>query len=71
MENKIEIFSVATDNEGHYQVTVNENTSVEEVAFAMTVVIKCFHRDEVIDKDDMMSLIEKYLNDVQYEEVQS
>lgn len=66
-----EILSISTDNEGHYKVTVHENMSVEEVAFAMTVVIKCFDRDKVIAKEDMLKLIDKYLNDVQYEEVQS
>jgi hypothetical protein len=66
-----EIFSVSDVGDGRYSVNVNENTSVEEVAFAITVTLKCFDRDEVIAKENMLALIDKYLNDVQYNEVLS
>jgi hypothetical protein len=66
-----EIFSVSDVGDGRYSVNVNENTSVEEVAFAITVILKCFDRDEVIAKENMLALIDKYLNDVQYNEVLS
>lgn len=69
MEN--ELIKISTTEDGHYKVAINQGTSVEEVLFAMTVVLKCFDRDGVIEKENAMKLIEKYLNDVQYEEVQS
>ena len=65
------ILEVSSNDEGLYQITIGEGNSVEEVAFAISVIIKCFNRDEVIAKEDMLKLIDKYLNDVQYEEVQS
>lgn len=66
-----QILSIYNTSEGNYKVVINEGASVEEVAFAITVLIKCFDRDGVIVKEDMLKLIDKYLNDVQYEEVQS
>ena len=65
------ILEVSSNDEGLYQIKIGEGNSVEEVAFAISVIIKCFNRDEVIAKEDMLTLIDKYLNDVQYEEVQS
>lgn len=65
------ILEVSSNDEGLYQIRIGEGNSVEEVAFAISVIIKCFNRDEVIAKEDMLTLIDKYLNDVQYEEVQS
>ena len=65
------ILSISTTDDGKYKVSVNEGSSVEEVAFAITVVIKCFDRDKVISKENFKELIDKYLNDVQYEEVQN
>ena len=63
------IFSVSDDLEGRYRVDVSEATSVEEVAFGIAVILKCFDRDDVIAKENMLALIDKYLNDVQYNEV--
>lgn len=71
MNEEKEILSISDNSDGQYCVRVNEGTSVEEIAFAITVVIKCFNRDGVIKKEDMLTLINKYLEDVQYEEVQN
>lgn len=70
MDNRT-IMTVTDNNDGLYNVTIGEGASVSEVAFAISIVIKCFNRDEVISKEEMMQLIDRYLNDVQYEEVQS
>lgn len=69
--NEGQILSISNTSEGNYKVMVNEGASVEEVAFAVTVLIKCFDRDGVIKKENMLELINRYLNDVQYEEVRS
>jgi hypothetical protein len=65
------IVTVGTTDDGHYSVIINKNASVPEVAFCMTVIIKCFERDGVIDKEEMLDMINRYLNDPQYEEVTS
>jgi hypothetical protein len=65
------IFSVSDNDDGQYVVNVGKGTSVEEVAFGISVIIKCFNRDEIISKEDFLDLIDKYLTDVQYNEVVS
>lgn len=65
----VDIFKVSTNNEGNYSVTIEQGMSVEEVAFAMSVVIKVFNRDGVIKKEDMLELVNRYVDDVQYSEV--
>lgn len=67
---KRQIVTVYDDSEGTYSVSVNAG-SVEETAFAIAVIIKCLNRDEIVSKEQMLELINKYLNDVQYEEVVS
>ena len=67
---KRQIVAVYDDSEGTYSVSVNAG-SVEETAFAIAVIIKCLNRDEIVSKEQMLELINKYLNDVQYEEVVS
>jgi len=70
-ENKTMLMAVAFDNERNsYIVDLGKGSNVAETAFAMTVVIKCLLRDEVIkDASEVTDLIKKYLNDPQFEEV--
>ena len=70
LDSKRQIIAVYDNNEGAYGVRINAG-SVEETAFAIAVIIKCLNRDEVVSKEQMLELINKYVNDVQYEEVQS
>lgn len=67
----VDILKVSTDNEGRYSVTIEKGMSVEEVAFAMAVVIKVFGRDGVIKQEEMLELVKKYIDDSQYQEVVS
>lgn len=64
-----EILSIRSNNEGNYTVMVGKDTSVEEVAFAISVLIRCFDRDKVIEKNNMLELINRYLNNETYSEV--
>lgn len=64
-----EILKISTNKDGNYSFMIAKETSVEEIIFAMTALIKCFNRDKVISKDNAMELFNKYLNDVQYDEV--
>ena len=58
------------NDETSYNVQIPEGLSVNEVAFGISVVIKCFVRDEIIEKpEQILSLINKYLSDPQFEEV--
>ena len=70
LDGKRQIVAVYDDNEGAYSVSINAG-SVEETAFAIAVIIKCLNRDEVVPKEQMLELVNKYVNDVQYEEVVS
>lgn len=58
------------DDGGKYFVTAAQNSSVSEIAFDISVIIKCLVRDKHInDNKEMLDLIGKYLADEQYEEV--
>ena len=65
------ILAVAVDEENNtYCVDVPSGSNAAETAFAMSVVIKCFIRDGIIENKTVMTdMIEKYLTDTQYEEV--
>lgn len=53
-----------------YSIGLARGSNVAETAFAMTVVIKCLLKDGVIEKtSDITDLINKYLQDPQYEEL--
>lgn len=65
-----EIVAVSMNGDGTYGVRVSGAASVEEVAFCMCVVLKCFERDGIIDRTAMLALVNKYLTDPQYDEVQ-
>lgn len=70
-ERKI-ILAVAFDeSKNQYIVDIPAGSSVPESAFAMSIVIKCLIKDGVIEKsEDVTDLIEKYLTDPQYQEVE-
>lgn len=65
------ILGVAFDDENNiYSVDIPAGSSVPETAFAMSVVIKCLIKDGIIEKStDVTDLINKYINDPLYEEV--
>jgi hypothetical protein len=65
------VLAVAVDDENNnYSVDIPAGSNVAETAFAMSVVIKCLVRDNVIDDHKIMTdMIDKYLTDSQYEEV--
>lgn len=70
MDNKKLIVAVAYDEVNNtYSVDVSEGTSVPEVAFAVSVVIKCLERDNVMSKKDFMEFLNRYLTDEFYNEV--
>lgn len=68
---KQELIKVMFDNEqGIYEVIAKQGISVEEVVFAVCVIMKCLERDKIISNDEFIALVKKYLTDPQYEEVQ-
>lgn len=53
-----------------YFVNLAAGSNVAETAFAVTVIIKCLIKDKIIEKaEDFTDLVNKYLNDPQYDEV--
>lgn len=70
MDNKKLIVAVAYDEVNNtYSVDISEGTSVPEVAFAVSVVIKCLERDNIMSKKDFMEFLNRYLTDEFYNEV--
>ena len=70
-ENKILLMAVAFDQTNNtYSVDLAKGSNVAETAFSMAVVIKCLIRDGIIkEAKDVTNLINKYLDDPQYNEV--
>ena len=70
-ENKILLMAVAFDQTNNtYSVDLAKGSNVAETAFSMAVVIKCLIRDGIIkEAKDVIDLINKYLEDPQYNEV--
>lgn len=70
-ENKILLMAVAFDQtKNTYSVDLAKGSNVAETAFSMAVVIKCLIRDGIIkEAKDVTDLINKYLEDPQYNEV--
>lgn len=70
-ENKILLMAVAFDQTNNtYSVDLAKGSNVAETAFSMAVVIKCLIRDGIIkEAKDVTDLINKYLEDPQYNEV--
>ena len=71
-ENKILLMAVAFDQTNNtYSVDLAKGSNVAETAFSMAVVIKCLIRDGIIkEAKDVTDLINKYLDDPQYNEVE-
>lgn len=65
------ILAVAVDDETNsYSVDIPAGSNAAETAFAMSVVIKCFVKDGIVDDHSVMTdMINKYMTDSQYEEV--
>lgn len=72
MDDKKLLLAVAFSEENNtYSVDIPAGSSVAETAFGMAVVIKCLIRDGVVEKStDVTDLVNKYLEDPQYQEVQ-
>ena len=70
-ENKILLMAVAFEQtKNTYSVDLAKGSNVAETAFSMAVVIKCLIRDGIIkEAKDVTDLINKYLEDPQYNEV--
>ena len=70
-KNKILLMAVAFDQtKNTYSVDLAKGSNVAETAFSMAVVIKCLIRDGIIkEAKDVTDLINKYLDDPQYNEV--
>lgn len=68
---KITLMSVTYDlDKNNYTVSLAKGSNVAEAAFGMSIIIKCLVRDKVIEKpDEILTLIKKYLDDPQYEEL--
>ena len=71
MEDKRLILAVASNDDGNYFVDIPAGSNVAETAFAMSVVIRCFVKDGVIDNPGvMLDLISKYATEDQYDPIQ-
>lgn len=70
-DDKVILMAVAfSESKNSYIVDLAKGSNVAETAFAMSVVIKCLMKDGIIKSPtDVTDLINKYLNDPQYEEV--
>ena len=70
-DDKVILMAVAfSESKNSYIVDLAKGSNVAETAFAMSVVIKCLMKDGIIKSpEDVTDLIDKYLNDPQYEEV--
>lgn len=69
--NKVLMLAVALDTDKNvYSVDIPKGSTINEVAFNMSVVIRCMVKDGVVkDAKEMIDLIIKYSTDSQYEEV--
>ena len=70
-DDRVILMAVAfSESKNSYIVDLAKGSNVAETAFAMSVVIKCLMKDGIIKSPaDVTDLINKYLNDPQYEEV--
>lgn len=70
-DDRVILMAVAfSESKNSYIVDLAKGSNVAETAFAMSVVIKCLIKDGIIKSPaDVTDLIDKYLNDPQYEEV--
>lgn len=57
-------------DKNQYSFDIPRGMSLQEVAFAVSALAKCLKRDKVIETEQMfVDLVNKYLNDPQYNEV--
>ena len=71
-QEKVMLKVCISDDGTQYRVFIPGGSSVPETAFCMAVIIKCMQRDGIIeDKDAVIALIRKYLDDPQYQEVEA
>lgn len=65
------VLKVTTDLNGTtYDVSADEGSSVNEMAFAVMVVMRALIKTgNIKDAKEFMDLVNKYLTDVQYEEI--
>ena len=72
-DDRVILMAVAfSESKNSYIVDLAKGSNVAETAFAMSVVIKCLMKDGIIKSPaDVTDLIDKYLNDPQYEEVKA
>ena len=59
------------NDSGMYEVIIPQGSSVGETAFCVSVIMKCLARDGVCSTKEFLEYVNKYLDDPQYEEVQS
>lgn len=53
-----------------YKIEAAKGTSVNDIMFGVSVLIKCMVRDNVIPNQDIaLEMLNTYLNDEQYNEV--
>ena len=71
-DDKVILMAVAfSESKNSYIVDLAKGSNVAETAFAMSVVIKCLMKDGIIKSPaDVTDLIDKYLNDPQYKELE-
>ena len=70
MDDKKMIVAVAyNESNNTYSVDIPEGTSVPEVAFGVSVIIKCLERDNIMNRKDFMDFLNRYLTDEFYNEV--
>ena len=71
-DDRVILMAVAfSESKNSYIVDLAKGSNVAETAFAMSVVIKCLMKDGIIKSPaDVTDLIDKYLNDPQYKELE-
>ena len=67
-----ELLKISFDeNNLQYSINVAKGSSLQETAFCVSALVRVLVRDKVIkEPSDFLSLVIKYLDDPQYEEVQ-
>lgn len=71
MDNKKLILEITFDDEsGNYNLKAGKDMSVNEVMFGVAALIRCLVRDKVVDdKNVPVEMLNRYLNDPQYDEL--
>ena len=70
MDNVKILLECSFDEEnGAYRFRSSEGASANEIIFCIAGLFRCFDRDGIAKKEDCLNLLQKYLNDPQYEEL--